>query len=48
VHRARSLAEVAVTTLARRHPNLVSADRGSGSSTDDRFVTAPAVTVGSG
>jgi hypothetical protein len=49
VHRARSLAEVAVTTLSRRHPNL-----GLGGpwkrfvGIDDRFVTAPAVTVGSG
>jgi cytochrome P450 len=49
VHHARSLAEVAVTTLARRHPNL-----GLGGpwkrfvGIDDRFVTAPAVTVGSG
>jgi cytochrome P450 len=49
VHHARSLAEIAVTTLARRHPNL-----GLGGpwkrfvGIDDGFVTAPAVTVGSG
>jgi cytochrome P450 len=41
VHRARSLAEVAVTTLARRHPNLVSADRGSGSSTSTTGSSPP-------
>jgi cytochrome P450 len=49
VHHARSLAEAAVITLARRHPDLGLAGpwkRFVG--IDDGFVAAPAITVGNG
>jgi hypothetical protein len=49
VHHARSIAEVAVTTLARRHPSLgIAGPWKRFVGIDDGYVAAPAVTLGSG